>query len=171
MTPLPSLDRRCRGLAALLVSWAAVLILTPGLGARADMHRYTDDAGRTHIVDDIERIPEKYRDQVKSVATPSAPRAGSSSTKRGFPAKPSYSRAAPSVEIYVTSWCGYCRKLEKFLKAKGIRYKRHDIEKSRSARQRYKSLGGTGVPLVKVGTDVIRGYNPDAILAKMKKGR
>jgi glutaredoxin len=168
---LPTPDRPLRRLAALWILGVALALLTPALGVRADMHRYTDDSGRTYIVDSIEKIPVKYRDRVKSVSTPSSTGAGSSSSKRGYPAKPSHSRAQPPVDIYVTSWCGYCQKLEKFLKAQGIRYRRHDIEKSRTAHERYRSLGGSGVPLIKVGSDVIRGYGPDAILSSLKKQR
>jgi glutaredoxin len=106
-------------------------------------------------VDDIEKIPEKYRDQVKTTTT--------------SPASPRRTRAR--VEIFVTSWCGYCQKLEKFLKSKRIRYSRHDIEKSTSARRRYEKLGGMGVPVVKVGSHVIRGYDPDAILKRLGRRR
>jgi glutaredoxin len=171
MASLPTLGCPLRRPAALWILGATVMLVTPGLGVRADMHRYTDDSGWTYIVDNIEKIPPQYPDRVKSVSTPSSTEAGSSSQKGGYPAKPSPSGAQPPVDIYVTSWCGYCQKLEKFLKAQGIRYERHDIEKSRSAHERYRSLGGSGVPLIKVGSDVIRGYGPDAILSSLKKQR
>jgi glutaredoxin len=137
---------------------AVVILLVPAGGVDADMHRYTDDSGRTHIVDSLEKIPEKYRKRVKSTQTPASP-------ARARPA------IAPRVEIFVTSWCGYCRKLESFLKSKKIRYSRYDIEKSSSARKRYEGLGGMGVPVVKIGSDVIRGYSPEAILRALKKKR
>ena len=146
----------CRqDLARLLVLLAAALLLSSAHDAAADLHRYTDDSGRVHIVNDIEKIPEEYRDQVKATET--------------SPARPR--RAEPRVEIFVTSWCGYCQKLEKFLKSKRIQYSRYDIEKSTSARQRYQKLGGTGVPVVKVGSHVIRGYDTDAILKHLKRRR
>ena len=83
--------------------------------------------------------------------------------------KPGASASSKKVDIYVTSWCGYCRKLEGFLKSKSIPYTRHDIEKSSSARQAHQKLGGGGIPVVKIGSDVIRGYSPDAILRSLKK--
>jgi glutaredoxin len=129
----------------------ALLFVVPASEVGAGMHRYRDDSGRVHIVDSIEKVPEQYRDQVKTTETsPASPR-----------------RSQPRVEIFITSWCGYCQKLEKFLKSKRIRYSRYDIEKSSSARQRYQKLGGTGVPVVKIGSKVIRGYNTDAILKQL----
>lgn len=70
-----------------------------------------------------------------------------------------------SVEIYVRAWCGYCRKLEKFLKENNIEYKRFDLDKDSEALDTFNRLGGKGVPLIRVGSKVIKGYNPDAILA------
>ena len=61
-------------------------------------------------------------------------------------------------------WCAYCRKLERFLIAKNIRYTRHDIDRNPSAKLRYRELGGTDVPFSTVGSRVIRGYNPEGIL-------
>ena len=44
-------------LLALLASWSPDL--------RAEFYKYVDDEGRTFYVDDISRIPEKYRDQIQ----------------------------------------------------------------------------------------------------------
>ena len=109
-----------------LVLLDAALLLSSAHDAAADLHRYTDDSGRVHIVDSIDRIPEKYRSQVRTIEAAARP--------------PAQTR----VEVFVTSWCGYCRKLESFLKANRIRYSRYDIEKSPSAKQRYDKLGGRG---------------------------
>jgi len=71
------------------------------------------------------------------------------------------------VTIYVTSWCPYCKKLEKFLRGNNIRYTRYNIERSAKGRKEYKRLGGGGVPIVKIGSKVIRGYNPQKIKAAL----
>ena len=61
--------------------------------------------------------------------------------------------AAPpkKVEIFVTSWCPYCRKLEAFLKQSQIEYTRYDVEKDEKGARLFEDLGGEGVPLVRVG--------------------
>ena len=68
------------------------------------------------------------------------------------------------VEVFVTSWCPYCRNLEAFLSQKSIAYKSYDVEKDAVGKRIYQQLGGGGVPVVKIGTQVIRGFDPAAIL-------
>ena len=139
---------------------STVILLGAAPAAEADMHRYTDKTGRIHIVDNLDDIPAEYREQVRTIATPPP-------KPRLY--KPGAMMGSKRVDIYVTSWCGYCRKLENFLKSKRIPYQRHDIEKSSSARQAHLKMGGGGVPVVKVGSEVIRGYSPDAILRSLNK--
>ncbi len=143
-----------------LVLLGAAILLGSAPNAHADLHRYQDDTGRIHIVDSLDAIPTQYREKVRTIETPPpAPRAYAPGAKPG----------AKQVDIYVTSWCGYCRKLESFLKSKSIPYNRHDIEKSSSARQAHLKMGGGGIPVVKIGSEIIRGYSPDAILRSLKK--
>jgi glutaredoxin len=72
--------------------------------------------------------------------------------------------AGADIEVFVTSWCGYCRKMLGFLREKGIPFTVHDIEKDSSAAQAYRELGGNGVPVVRVGSHIVHGYNPDAVM-------
>lgn len=139
--------------------------------AGAEVYKYQDEQGRTHYVTDAAKIPRKYQDQasaphklpkinkVKSIskALPMQHRSGASS-----------SAAERDVEIFVTAWCPYCAKLEKFLKAEGIRYTRYDIEKSKVGARKYNKLGVRGVPIVRVGSTIIPGYNESAILSALK---
>lgn len=69
----------------------------------------------------------------------------------------------PEVLLYATDWCGYCKMSREFFAANGIRYTEYDIEKSSSALSEHKKLGGNGVPLIKVGDEVINGYNEAAL--------
>ncbi len=69
-----------------------------------------------------------------------------------------------NVEIFVTSWCGYCKKLEKFLMDRNIPYTKYDIESNARAAEAYQSMGGTGVPVTRIGSDIVYGYDPDRIL-------
>ena len=75
------------------------------------------------------------------------------------------------VEVFVTSWCPYCRALEAFLKEQDITYTRYDIEKSSYGRRRYQELGAGGVPVMLIGSEVIRGFNRDAIYEALEKLR
>lgn len=71
------------------------------------------------------------------------------------------------VAIYTASWCGYCKQLKRFLDAGGVDYQEYDIEGTTRDYLMFKSLGGTGVPLVVVGDTIISGYRPDAIALKL----
>jgi len=73
-----------------------------------------------------------------------------------------------AVVLYATEWCGYCRAARRFLQENNIRYVEHDIEKSPDAHRRYRELGGSGVPLLEVNGEVIRGFNPNAIKAALR---
>lgn len=76
--------------------------------------------------------------------------------------------SAKSVTLYATSWCGYCAKTRSFLAEQGIPYVEHDIEKSSDSRRAYEALGGRGVPLLTIGDQVVRGYDPQGIRAALR---
>lgn len=77
-------------------------------------------------------------------------------------------RAQARVVLYATDWCGYCKQTKRFLDSKGIPFKEFDIEKNAEARKAYEALGGRGIPLIDVNGTLIRGFDPDEILAVLK---
>lgn len=77
-------------------------------------------------------------------------------------------RANADVVLYATDWCGYCKQTKRFLDSKGIPFKEFDIEKDAEARKAYEALGGRGIPLIDVNGTLIRGFDPDEILAALK---
>ncbi|ABA72725.1 glutaredoxin family protein [Pseudomonas fluorescens] len=77
-------------------------------------------------------------------------------------------RANAHVVLYATDWCGYCKQTKRFLDQKGIAFKEFDIEKDAEARKAYEALGGRGIPLIDVNGTLIRGFDPDEILAALK---
>jgi len=80
-------------------------------------------------------------------------------------AKTGSARNCPTVEIFVTSWCGYCKMMEQALDKKGIAYRTYDVEKDDRAAKIYRDLHGRGVPLVRVGSKVVYGYDPDTVIS------
>ncbi|MDR7057566.1 glutaredoxin-like YruB-family protein [Pseudomonas koreensis] len=77
-------------------------------------------------------------------------------------------RAQANVVLYATDWCGYCKQTKRFLDSKGIPFKEFDIEKDADARKAYEALGGRGIPLIDVNGTLIRGFDPEEILAALK---
>ena len=79
-----------------------------------------------------------------------------------------------NVIMYATSWCPYCKKARVFITAlPGVRLTEYDIESSRTRNQEMlsKSGGSTGVPVIDVEGNIIKGYNPAAISAAVTKAQ
>ena len=72
-------------------------------------------------------------------------------------------QGGPKVEVYMTTWCGYCKKTLSYLDEKGVSYAAYDIESDSAAKERYLALGGQGVPLVVIDGNKIAGYSPQAM--------
>jgi mycoredoxin len=80
-------------------------------------------------------------------------------------AEPIADSGSDDVVLYATSWCGYCEKTRRFLRARGIPFVEQDIERSPQARRQYEALNGRGVPLLVIrGTMIVHGYSPKEIL-------
>ena len=160
-----------------LTAIITVLLITLIAGsALAEVYRYTDRSGELHFVDDIAKVPKKYRKQLenpKPMAEISVMDAAPVSKRNSLQAEVVQSQAKPavssSVEVFVTSSCGYCRKMLRFLNEKGIPYTAHDIEKDSGAARAFRELGGRGVPVVRIGSNVVHGYNPDAVLSYLNQ--
>ena len=73
------------------------------------------------------------------------------------------SNKPPKVELFVTSWCGYCKKAKSYLNKKGISYIAYDIEKDLQAARRKDSLTSRkGVPFALIGDQKITGFSEAA---------
>ncbi len=83
----------------------------------------------------------------------------------------SATNTSQQVILYATSWCGYCQKAREFMDRKGIAYKEYDIEKSSEGKRQFAALRGSGVPLILVGNEEIRGWNPGALTAALARTR
>ena len=69
-------------------------------------------------------------------------------------------KSEPNVELYSTSWCGYCQKARVLFRQKGIRFVEYDIEKDREAANRKRQLDSkNGVPFAVINGHGIHGYS------------
>jgi len=70
----------------------------------------------------------------------------------------------PQVEVFLTDWCPYCRKLETFLQENDVPYARLNVEEDPEAGREFQRLGGGGIPLTRIGgATLVRGANLDEI--------
>lgn len=66
----------------------------------------------------------------------------------------------PKVELYVTSWCKYCKLARKYLLANHIAFNEYDIEKDSQAAKRRRELDPrSGVPLAVINGHTIIGFS------------
>lgn len=78
--------------------------------------------------------------------------------------------AVPQVELYVTSWCPYCKKAENFFRTQGIPFTSYDIEKDSAAARRKEELDRSGgVPLVIINGQKIHGFSENAYREALQK--
>jgi glutaredoxin len=78
-------------------------------------------------------------------------------------------RADNHVELYITSWCPYCKQAMDFFRSRGIAVTVYDIEKDRDAAARKKQLDGKGgVPFAVINGKYISGYAPSQYTSALK---
>ena len=104
-----------------------------------EIYKWTDENGKVHYGD------TKPKHLEAESVTPEVNTMEGVETKR--------------VVMYATSWCGYCRKARKYFSQHAIAYTEYDIEKDRSAKQRYDALGANGVPVILVGDQRMNGFS------------
>jgi glutaredoxin len=74
------------------------------------------------------------------------------------------------VELYVTSWCPYCRQAIDFFRPRGIYYALYDIERDDNAARRKNELDPRkGVPFAVINGIKIHGFSEDAYLKALNQ--
>ena len=142
--------------------------------------KYVDQNGSVHYVDNISKVPEQFRG--KAVNADNLPRInkldiavgakgqGDSVISKMLTKSSSANKKGPKrVQLFVTSWCSFCQQMESFLRKQGIQFTKYDIEKSSEGAAIHAKIGGGGVPVTRIGEEVIRGYAPDEVLAALGK--
>ena len=125
----------------------------------ADFYKWVDDKGAVHYGDNP---PEKAR--LKNISGTISSFTTVDVEKFKFDPKliTTGEGAAPSVVMYSTTWCGYCKKAVAHFKQKNIKFKEYDIEKSSKGKRDYKKLRGRGVPIILIGGQRMNGFSAQA---------
>ena len=93
---------------------------------------------------------------------------GANGASAQAPAKATGAATRAPVTMFATSWCPYCRKAREYFAANNIPYTELDIEKSEDAKQRYRALGGKGVPVILVGEGRLNGFSEQRLAQLLK---
>lgn len=141
------------------IASASVLLVCSTI-AHSEIYEWVDANGKKHYTDRPSK--EARAGQGQSLA----PVAVKPNTYEGQEVPAQEEVKAKQVELYATTWCGYCRKARQYFAREGIAYTEYDIEKDASANARHKALGGRGVPLILVDGRKMSGFS-EAGFAKL----
>jgi glutaredoxin len=76
------------------------------------------------------------------------------------------------VELYVTSWCPYCKQAKQYFRSRDIPFTAYDIEKDgRAARRKAELDTRGGVPFAVINGQKIYGFSPEAYEKALERGR
>jgi glutaredoxin len=157
-----------------------LLFLSAGL-AFAQIYKWVDENGVTHYSDSSpQEISESENEENSMPVTPSAPSpprrnsesaAGTTDLEEATniieaiteEQEESTAGNRPIVELYVTSWCGYCKKAKAFLRARGVAFTEYDVEKDLEAARRMRRLTPSrSVPFAVINGRQIQGFSEAA---------
>ncbi len=122
--------------------------------ATAGVYKWTDAQGRIHYSDAPPPAARTTQLKLQSFTGP---------------AQVSQAIGADSgVTIYTTEWCGVCKRAKAFLKQNGVPFREWDVEKTEYGAIKFRQSGGSGVPLITVGSEKMMGFDADRFMALWK---
>jgi glutaredoxin len=126
----------------------AVLLASPSF---AGVYKWTDAQGRIHYSDAPPPAARSTQLKLQSFSGP---------------AEVSQAIGADSgVTLYTTEWCGVCKRAKAFLTQNGVPFREWDVEKTEYGAAKFKQLGGSGVPLITVGSEKMMGFDANRFMA------
>ncbi len=79
--------------------------------------------------------------------------------------------ADSGVTIYTAEWCGVCKRAKAFFAQNGVPFREWDVEKTEFGAIKFKQLGGSGVPLITVGSEKMAGFAAGSFMEMWKKAQ
>ena len=119
--------------------------------ARAELYRWTDSAGRTHVTDTPPPANAKSAKKEAGAPAPSAP---------AEPYALQQARKDYPVTLYSTPSCEPCNQARGLLNARGIPFTEVSVQDKERVEELKKSAGTDMVPALLIGSDVVKGFNP-----------
>jgi glutaredoxin len=153
------------------IVWAITLLASSGVAG--EIYQWTDQNGVKHFSHTPPPVTQeniKVTDEIPSTQTFSPVQKQntqnpSTSTKKQSKAVSTSKKKVKNntVELFTTTWCGYCKKARQYLIDNNISFKEYDIEKDKRAAERKKRLSGrTGVPYAIINGKGIYGFSKNA---------
>lgn len=146
---------------------ACSLVLACAVTVSADIYRWVDSSGVVHFADalppsgvdaNIVRLP------ADSAGLDGGPGVAATVAPSGKMAQ-AQTQKAHRVQLYVTSWCPWCKKAIEFFRSRGIRVTVYDVEQDSEAARRKDQLDSRGgVPFAMIDGKPVHGYSEAAYL-------
>jgi len=141
--------------------------LTFALPVNAEIYKWTDAEGKAHFSASKPAHPASIENrQDLDVKSPQPVPAADK------PAGDNKAQAtAPQVDLYITSWCPYCKKAMAFLRKNNIAFTTYDIEQDQDAAARKRDIdpGYGGIPLAVINGAAIRGFSESSYQQALAK--
>ena len=146
--------RMVRILLAVASIAAIASVCTP---AAAQLYRWTDKSGRTHVTD---TPPPADAKNVKALSGTG----GGSATAPGGPEPFALTTARKSnpVTLYSTRGCEACDEARKLLNERGVPFREISVNNEQELEELKKAVGSNSVPSMIVGSFVQKGFEPNA---------
>lgn len=81
----------------------------------------------------------------------------------------SNSSKSSTVEIFTATFCPHCQDAKVYMQMNKIKFKEHNLERSKDAEKKFLGLGGKKIPLLIVKGKILRSWN-QAAFEKAYKG-
>ena len=84
------------------------------------------------------------------------------------PKKQKKLKPLPKVEVFVSTQCQTCRRLEDFLRSKRLKFKLFNIDKVKDFKK-FKAYRYKKIPMVRIGKENVPGNSPELLLGVLNK--
>ena len=134
-----------------------LLVFVLIFSVNAEIVSYSDENGKRVYVDSLDKVPEQFKDRVReNNSTISKITAGNyEPVIREKKEVLGYNKTI----LLVTESCPYCTQAEEYLSKNRIKFTKLDVMASEEGSKLYTELGGNGVPVLKHGSQIVRGFD------------
>jgi len=140
--------------------------------AKRVYYQFTDEKGSVRFVEQLDQVPDAWRDRVGYVEMDGPPPLSPSDARRmrrlggansaGVALASTGSRSS-EVLLYYAEWCGYCRKTRAELDRRGVSFQMLNIENAATLDELAEKTGQRGIPVVDAGGKILIGYDPEGL--------
>jgi len=128
--------------------WSIAALLVLQSVTHAGVYKWVDDEGNIHFGDRKPNSTDAEQVKLKEINTYTSVTYDTSAFDSG-----------KKVIMYSAEWCGVCKRAKRYFRKHNIAFTEYDVDKNVRAKQRYRKLGATGVPVILYGRKRMNGFS------------